>query len=124
MADRWRRWRLHVALLAIGLAVGAVLTIWDYSAPTKCLGPLACIDYTGAATLSYWAVFGVQALVSSVAMIFLVRSPRRFFRSHVTAAGTLLACIAIGWMIVLFVPVSGMKGSPAFATDPVTPQTR
>ena len=124
MVDRWRRWRLHVALLAIGLVVGAAITVWDYSAPTKCLGPLACIDYTGAATLSYWGVFGVQALISSVAMLFLVRSPRRFFRSHVTAAGTLLACISIGWGALLVIPFGKAKASPAFATDPVAPQTR
>jgi len=115
------RWRLQLALVAIGIVAGIVVTVWDYATPTQCRGPFACIDYTGAASLTYWVVFGIQALVSTAAMRFLVRSPRRFFTSHVTAAGTLLACISLGWIVLLAQPAKRASAAPTSWTCPAEP---
>jgi hypothetical protein len=120
------RWRLQIALVAIGIVAGIVVTVWDYATPTRCAGPLACIDYTGVASLTYWVVFGIQALVSTAAMHF-VRSSRRFFMSHVTAAGTLLACISLGWIMLIAQPAHrrfAASGAPTSWTCPAEPQTR
>lgn len=122
MAVGSSRWGLHATLLAVGVVAGVVVTVWDYaSSATKCSGPLACIDYTGAASTGYWIVFGIQATVSSAAMLFFVRSPRRFFRSHVTAAGALLACISLAWIVLLAQPAKRASAAPTSWTCPVDP---
>ena len=96
----WPQWRVHAALLSIGAVAGIIVTVWDLSYATKCLGPMLCIDFSGVALGAYWAVFGAQAVVSSTLMLVLRRSPRKFFTSHLISAAAVLVLVVAGVSIL------------------------